>query len=56
MKQFTALTTISKDELTPISTLNAAQLAELQTALIMLGYPAGDIDGKYGHITREAWA
>lgn len=56
MKQLTALTTISKDELTPISTLNAAQLAELQTALILLGYPVGDIDGKYGLITRNAWA
>jgi len=56
MKQFTALTTISKDKLTPINSLNAAQLAELQTALTMLGYQTGDIDGKYGHITREAWA
>jgi predicted chitinase len=36
--------------------LNHAQLIELQTALVKLGYPAGEIDGKYGHITRNAWS
>jgi hypothetical protein len=56
MKQLNALTTISKDKATPINELNAAQLSELQTALVKLGYPAGIIDGKYGHNTRNAWA
>ncbi len=50
------LTTIPNDKSTPISQLNAAQLTELQTALVKLGYPAGDIDGKYGHNTRNAWS
>ncbi len=50
------LTTIPNDKSTPISALSAAQLTELQTALVKLGYPAGDIDGKYGHNTRNAWA
>ena len=44
MKQLNALTTISKDKATPINELNAAQLSELQTALVKLGYPAGIID------------
>jgi len=24
--------------------------------LVKLGYPAGDIDGEYGHNTRNAWS
>jgi peptidoglycan hydrolase-like protein with peptidoglycan-binding domain len=39
-----------------IKNLNAAQLTEIQTALVCLGYPAGEIDGKYGPKTRNAWA
>ena len=50
------LTTISKNESTPIINLSHTQLIELQTALVILGYPAGDIDGIYGHNTRNAWA
>ena len=49
------LTTIPSDVATPISELNAGQITELQTALVKLGYPAGEIDGKYGHNTRGAW-
>jgi predicted chitinase len=56
MKTLTTLTTISKDKATPLKELNKAQIIELQTALIKLGYPTGDIDGLYGHITRNAWA
>ncbi len=56
MKQLNALTTISKDKATSLNQLNVAQLTELQTALVKLGYPAGKIDGKYGHNTRNAWA
>ncbi|MGZ8143850.1 MAG: glycoside hydrolase family 19 protein [Methylosarcina sp.] len=56
MNELTALTTISENKSIPIKSLNAAQLAELQTALVKLGYPAGKIDGKYGHNTRNAWA
>jgi hypothetical protein len=54
--KLTQLTGISKDKSTPISELNHAQLTELQTALVKLGYPAGDIDGKWGHNTRNAWS
>jgi predicted chitinase len=50
------LSLIPNDRATPIKALNANQLAELQTALVKLGYPAGEIDGKYGHNTRNAWA
>ena len=50
------LTTISKNEPTPIINLSHTQLIELQTALVILGYPAGEIDGIYGHNTRNAWA
>ncbi|MDD1606504.1 MAG: hypothetical protein LUP96_07400 [Methylococcaceae bacterium] len=49
------LTTIPSGVATPISDLNAGQITELQTALVKLGYPAGEIDGKYGHNTRGAW-
>jgi len=50
------LTTISKDKSTPLTALNASQLTELQTALLKLGYPAGNINGTYEHTTRNAWA
>lgn len=39
----------------PISALNDNQLKELQTALSILGYPVGDIDGLIGPKTRNAW-
>ena len=48
------LMTISKNEPTPLIKLSHAQLIELQTALVKLGYPAGEIDRKYGHNTRNA--
>lgn len=41
---------------TPIDDLSEEQLAELQTALSLLGYPVGDIDGLIGPKTRNAWA
>jgi peptidoglycan hydrolase-like protein with peptidoglycan-binding domain len=41
---------------TPLETLSLAELSELQTALSMLGYPVGDIDGMVGPRTRTAWA
>ncbi len=50
------LMTISKNEPTPLIKLSHTQLIELQTALVKLGYPAGEIDGKYGHNTKNAWA
>lgn len=49
------LTTIPSGVATPISDLNTGQITELQTALVKLGYSAGEIDGKYGHNTRGAW-
>ena len=54
--QLTVLTAIPHDQSILIKNLPADQLAELQTALVYLGYPAGDIDGKYGPKTRNAWA
>jgi predicted chitinase len=54
--KLTELTSIPDDKSAPISSLNEKQLTELQTALVKLGYPAGDIDGKWGHNTRNAWA
>jgi predicted chitinase len=56
MKTLATLTTISKNGDTPLRELNKAQIIELQTTLVKLGYPSGDIDGAYGHITRNAWA
>ncbi len=56
MKTLTALTTISKEKATLLKDLDKTQIIELQTALVKLGYPAGEIDGKYGHITRNAWS
>jgi hypothetical protein len=40
----------------PLENLKEAQLRELQTALSLLGYPLGDIDGLIGPKTRNAWA
>ena len=39
-----------------IDNLSKAQLAELQVALSLLGYPIGGIDGLIGPRTRNAWA
>ncbi|CAN5198569.1 hypothetical protein BH10PSE6_BH10PSE6_38720 [soil metagenome] len=40
----------------PVDNLSKAQLAELQVALSLLGYPVGGIDGEIGPKTRNAWA
>jgi peptidoglycan hydrolase-like protein with peptidoglycan-binding domain len=40
----------------PLETLSDPTIAELQTALSMLGYPVGDSDGMVGPKTRTAWA
>lgn len=40
----------------PIDQLNKPQLAELQQALLLLGHPAGPIDGFIGSRTRTAWS
>jgi peptidoglycan hydrolase-like protein with peptidoglycan-binding domain len=40
----------------PVEVLEEAQIAELQVALSLLGYPVGDIDGLVGPKTRNAWA
>lgn len=56
MKRLIELTRIPADQPTALKSLDSTQLIELQTALITLGYPAGDIDGKYGAMTRNAWA
>lgn len=42
-------------EPTPLELLTAEQLKQLQAALSLLGYPAGDIDGLIGPKTRNAW-
>lgn len=39
-----------------IDNLTKAQLADLQVALSLLGYPVGGIDGEIGPKTRNAWA
>jgi predicted chitinase len=52
--KLTRLVTIA--EATPISQLTEEQLKELQTALSLLGYPVGEIDGLLGPKTRNAWA
>lgn len=43
-------------EPTPINQLTEKQLFELQTALSLIGYSLGDIDGLIGPKTRNAWA
>jgi hypothetical protein len=40
----------------PINELTKDQLMELQTALSLLGFSLGDIDGLIGPKTRNAWA
>lgn len=54
--QLTALMAIPQNQSILIKDLHVDQLTELQTALNFLGYPSGDIDGKYGPKTRNAWA
>jgi hypothetical protein len=39
-----------------VDNLSKEQLAELQAALSLLGYPVGDVDGLIGPRTRNAWA
>jgi predicted chitinase len=51
--KLTLLQTISEPR--PIGELSEEQLRELQTALSILGYPVGDIDGLIGPKTRSAW-
>ncbi len=43
-------------EAKPINLLNEAQAKELQTALKLLGYPVGEVDGLVGPKTRTAWS
>lgn len=40
----------------PLNELSEDALKELQTALSLLGYPVGEIDGLIGPKTRNAWA
>lgn len=49
------LTSIPPGRSVLIKDLSATRLVELQTALTLLGYPIGDIDGLYGPKTRSAW-
>lgn len=41
---------------TPLETISDQQLKELQSALLILGYPVGDVDGMIGPKTRNAWS
>jgi hypothetical protein len=43
-------------EPTPVNQLTEEQIRELQTALSLLGYSLGEIDGLIGPKTRTAWA
>lgn len=52
--KFTELNKIK--ETTHINNLTEEQLKELQTALNILGYPVGQIDGLIGPKTRNTWA
>src|SRR5262245_37421825 len=54
--QLAVLKAIPQNQSLFIKDLNVDQLNELQIALNLLGYPSGDIDGKYGPKTRNAWA
>jgi predicted chitinase len=47
---------LSVGDALPLNQLNESQLAELQRALSLMGYPVGDIDGLIGPRTRTAWA
>lgn len=40
----------------PLTELKENALRELQVALSRLGYPVGELDGRYGPKTRNAWA
>lgn len=40
----------------PLASLSTDQIKELQSALNLLAYPAGDTDGLIGPKTRTAWA
>lgn len=40
----------------PLNELTEKQLKELQSALNLLGYPVGDVDGLIGPKTRTAWS
>lgn len=40
----------------PINLLSDAEAKELQTALKLLGYPVGEVDGLIGPKTRTAWS
>lgn len=46
----------SIDSAMAVDDLTAQQITELQSALAILGYPIGDIDGMIGPKTRNAWA
>jgi len=52
--KFTELNKIK--ETTHINNLTEEQLKELQTALNILGYPVGQIDGLIGPKTRNTWS
>ncbi len=41
---------------THINSITDGQISELQTALSILGYPVGQIDGLIGPKTKNAWA
>lgn len=41
---------------TPLSELDDEQIAELQKALSIFGYPVGEIDGLFGPKTKNAWS
>lgn len=47
---------VSIGDAQPLDQLVESQIAELQRALSILGYPVGDIDGLIGPRTRTAWA
>ena len=47
---------LSITEPTPLSELNDKQMAELQKALNIFGYPVGEADGLLGPKTRSGWA
>lgn len=47
---------ISISNPTPLNELKDEQIAELQKALSILGYPIGVIDGLLGSKTRNAWS
>lgn len=52
--KLTLLSAISEPE--PIEMLREDELKELQRALLVLGYPVGNVDGMIGPKTRTGWA